>query len=164
MCVLHCWVQVNTLRYDNLCSSDKEKPPYAPQTPAAITSPKLAVNEVTFLRALSEDHSEDDFAEADPVRDDLYFRRLRQSLRQASSCPRFDHFLPRYWTPEEETRVHAIYLGSRRRPWYHKMQQLRSVDSFYSSLEPFGSVVARLSKSTRLLTLNVQFFLTFICG
>ncbi|TWW67929.1 LIM domain only protein 7 [Takifugu flavidus] len=105
-------------------ASNRGKPPYAPQTPAAITSPKLAVNEVTFRRALSEDHSEDDFAEADPVRDDLFLRRLRQTLRQASSCPRFDHFLPRYWTPEEETRVHAISLGSRRRPWYHKMQQL----------------------------------------
>lgn len=112
------------------CCSDKQKPPYAPQTPTAITSPELAINKATFRRALSEDDSEDDFAEADPVRDDLYFRRLRQTLRQATSRPEFDRFLPQYWTPEEETRVHAIYLGSRRRPWYHKMQQLRSVGSF----------------------------------
>lgn len=116
---------------DNLCCSNEEKPPYAPQNPlAVISSPDLAVNEETFLRALSEEDSDDDFAEADPVQDDLYFRRLQQTRRQTSSCPRFDRFLPQYWTPEEQARVHTIYLGSRRRPWYHKMQQLRSVDSF----------------------------------
>uniref|UniRef100_H3CVL9 PDZ domain-containing protein n=1 Tax=Tetraodon nigroviridis TaxID=99883 RepID=H3CVL9_TETNG len=106
-------------------TDNEERPSYAPQTPLAIiSSSDLSVIEETFFQALSEEDSDDDFAEADPVQDDLYFRRLQQTRRQTSSCPRFDRFLPQYWTPEEEARVHTIYLGSRRRPWYHKMQQL----------------------------------------
>lgn len=115
----------------NLCCSNEEKPPHAPQTLlATVSSPDLAVNDDAFLRALSEEDSDDDFAEADPVRDDLHFRRLQQTRGQTSSCPKFDHFLPQHWSPEEEARVHTISLGSRRRPWYRRMQQLRSVDSF----------------------------------
>lgn len=135
--------RVNALGCDNLCYSNEEKPPYAPKTPLAIiSSPDLAINKETCFQALFEEDSDDDFAEADPVQDDLYFRRLQQTGRQTSSCPRFDRFLPQYWTPEEEARVHTIYLGSRRRPWYHKMQQSRSVDSF---LLFCGSVVQMFS-------------------
>lgn len=90
-------------------------------------SPECAFDEELFLRALCEEDSEDDDTEADPVLDDLYFRRVQQTLHQTSTNPDYDRFLPRYWTPEEEVRVRTIHLGSQRRPWYRKMQVLRSV-------------------------------------
>uniref|UniRef100_A0A3Q2E771 LIM domain only protein 7-like n=1 Tax=Cyprinodon variegatus TaxID=28743 RepID=A0A3Q2E771_CYPVA len=77
--------------------------------------------------AQNEDDSEDNFSEADPVQDDFYLRRLKQTLHQTSFNRNYDRFLPRYWTPEEEIHVHRIYLGSQKRPWYRKMLGLRSV-------------------------------------
>ncbi|XP_008290865.1 LIM domain only protein 7-like [Stegastes partitus] len=116
---------VNTHRreYTTLyCSSVDD--PLSPQ-PLFTTPPsEHVIDEELFLRALWEEDSEDDDAEADPVRDDLYFRRVQQTLHQTSTNPSYDRFLPQYWTPEEETRVRRIYLGSQRRPWYHKMQSL----------------------------------------
>ncbi|XP_056134806.1 LOW QUALITY PROTEIN: LIM domain only protein 7-like [Lampris incognitus] len=90
--------------------------------------PQLALipTDELLLRDLCEEDSEDDDKEADPVLDDLYARRVRQTLRQTSSNLHYDHFLPQYWTPEEEIRVRRIYLGSQRRPWYRKLQRLRS--------------------------------------
>ncbi|KAM9860531.1 LIM domain only protein 7-like [Aulostomus maculatus] len=90
------------------------------------SSPVWAVDEELSLRARYEEDSEDDYTEADPVLDDLYARRVQQTLHQTSINPNCDRFLPRYWTPEEEIRVHTIYLGSQRRPWYRKMQGLRT--------------------------------------
>ena len=88
------------------------------------------MDEEILLRALCERDSQDEdsegeLGEADPILDDLYTRRVEQSLHQTSSNPAFDRFLPQYWTPEEETRVGRIKLGSQRRPWYRKMVSLR---------------------------------------
>lgn len=95
----------------------------------ALFSSEYGLDKELLLQALCKDNSDDDdYTEADPVLDDLYFRRVQQSLHQTSSNPDYDRFLPRYWTPEEETRVRTIYLGSQRRPWYRKMLGLRSVD------------------------------------
>lgn len=100
----------------------------SPLSPSPKT-PESAINEERFLEARCEDYS-DDQTEADPILDDLYFRRVLQTLHQTSFNPNFDRFLPRYWTPEEETRVRRIYLGSQKRPWYRKMFGLRSVTYF----------------------------------
>ncbi|KAM3877065.1 LIM domain only protein 7b [Diretmus argenteus] len=93
-----------------------------------LSPPECAIDKEFFLRALrkEEEDSEDDETEADPVLDDLYVRRMQQTHHQTSLNPNFDRFLPRYWTPEEDIRVRKIYLGSQRRPWYHKMQGLRA--------------------------------------
>lgn len=101
--------------------------PLSPQPRFTAPPPERVIDEELFLRALWEEDSEDDDTEADPVRDDLYFRRVQQTLHQTSTNPSYDRFLPQYWTPEEEVRVRRIYLGSQKRPWYHKMQNLRSV-------------------------------------
>lgn len=79
------------------------------------------------FEAPNEDELEDQHSEADPVHDDLYLRRLKQTLHQTSSNPSYDRFLPRYWTPEEEIHVRKIYLGSQKRPWYRKMLYQRFV-------------------------------------
>ncbi len=113
-----------------LCRSI-EDPSLSPQPHLAASPSKRAFDEELFLRALCEEDSEEDYTEADPVLDDLYFRRVRETLRQTSMNPSYDRFLPRYWTPEEEVRVRTIYLGSQKRPWYRKMQGLRSVGCFY---------------------------------
>uniref|UniRef100_A0A8C9XM97 LIM domain 7b n=1 Tax=Sander lucioperca TaxID=283035 RepID=A0A8C9XM97_SANLU len=103
-----------------------EDAPFSPQPHLTACPPECAIDEELFLRALCEDDSDDDYTDADPVLDDLYFRRVQQTLHQTSNNPNYDRFLPRYWTPEEETRVRTIYLGSQRRPWYRIMQGLRS--------------------------------------
>lgn len=99
-----------------------------------MSTSDCAFDEALFLRALRDEDSEDDYAEADPVLDDFFFRRVKQTLHQTSTSPRHDRFLPRYWSPEEECRVRTIYLGSRRRPWYRKMQNLRSVGFPYCTI------------------------------
>uniref|UniRef100_A0A8C4IG85 Calponin-homology (CH) domain-containing protein n=1 Tax=Dicentrarchus labrax TaxID=13489 RepID=A0A8C4IG85_DICLA len=104
-----------------------EDAPLSPQPHLAVSPSECAFDEEFFLQALCEEDSEDEYTEADPVLDDLYFRRVQQSLHQTSTNPTYDRFLPRYWTPEEEIRVRTIYLGSQRRPWYRKIQGLRSV-------------------------------------
>ncbi|KAI3377558.1 hypothetical protein L3Q82_008726 [Scortum barcoo] len=100
--------------------------PFSPQPHLTAPPAECAFDEELFLQALREEDSEEDYAEADPVIDDLYFRRLQQTLHQTSANPNYDRFLPRYWTPEEEIRVRTIYRGSQRRPWYRKMQGLRA--------------------------------------
>ncbi len=112
-----------------LCCSIEDAP-FSPQPHLTMSSPECAYDEELFMKALHEEDSEDDYTEADPVLDDLYFRRVQQTLHQTSVNTGYDRFLPRYWTPEEEVRVRTIYLGSQRRPWYHKMQGLRSVGYF----------------------------------
>uniref|UniRef100_A0A667WJY5 LIM domain 7b n=1 Tax=Myripristis murdjan TaxID=586833 RepID=A0A667WJY5_9TELE len=93
--------------------------------PHPASSPlEQAIDKELFLRAQSEEDSEDDNTEADPVLDDLYVRRVQLALHQTSTNPNYDCFLPRYWTPEEEIRVRRIYLGSQKRPWYRNMQNL----------------------------------------
>lgn len=104
----------------NLCCSDEEA--------------DCAFDEALFLQALCDEDSEDDNTEADPVLDDLFFRRMKQTLHQTSTGPCHDRFLPRYWSPEEEQRVRTIYLGSRRRQWYRKMQNLRFVGFPYCTI------------------------------
>lgn len=117
-----------------LCRSSEDAP-FSPQPPLTPSPTECAFDEEFFLRALCEEDSEDEYAEADPVLDDLYLRRVQQTLHQTSTNPDTDRFLPQYWTPEEETRVRTIYLGSQRRPWYRKMQKgLRSVGCFYRSM------------------------------
>lgn len=86
-----------------------------------------SLDEEIFLRARCEEDSEDEAGDADPVQDDLYVRRVEQTLHQTSANPDFDKFLPKYWTPEEEVHVRRIKLGSQRRPWYRKMQGFRFV-------------------------------------
>ncbi|KAG7463575.1 hypothetical protein MATL_G00178050 [Megalops atlanticus] len=82
-----------------------------------------AVLEDIPLREMYEDSDEEDeeVGYADPVQDDLYTRRMGQSL-QAPKNTGYDKFLPKYWTPEEDAHVRRIRLGSQRRPWYRKMQ------------------------------------------
>jgi len=122
--------------YTALCCSIEDSP-FSPQPHHTASPPKWAVDEDIFLRAQCEnDSDDDDYTDADPVLDDLYSRRVRHTLHQTSNNPNSDRFLPRYWTPEEDTRVRTIYLGSQRRPWYRKMQGLRSVGWFYCSIKP----------------------------
>lgn len=117
--------------YITVYCSTADAPP-SPQCHFTICSPECATEEL-FLQALCEEDSEDDYTEADPVLDDLHFRRMQQTLHQTSANLHYDRFLPQYWTPEEEVRVRRIYLGSQRRPWYHKMQRLRSVSFIIQS-------------------------------
>ncbi len=119
--------------YTTLCCSIEDAP-FSPQPHLTVPPPECAFDEELFLRALCEEDLEEDYAEADPVLDDLYFRRVQQTLHQTSANPNYDRFLPRYWTPEEEIRVRTIYRGSQRRPWYRKMQGLRSVALFFTAL------------------------------
>lgn len=137
--------------YTALCRSIEDAR-LSPQ-PRHTTSPsECAIDEELFLRAQSEDDSEDDYTDADPVLDDLYFRRVQQTLHQTSNNPNYDRFLPRYWTPEEDTRVRTIYLGSRRRPWYRKMQGL-SRKALGSSVEVFD-FICRLSTSATVQNIS----------
>lgn len=99
-------------------------------------------DEELLLRALCDDEAADGRSEADPVRDDLYLRRVQQSLRQACRNLAYDRFLPRYWTPEEALHVRTIYLGSQRRPWYHELHRLRFVN-FYSGAPAIGQCVSK---------------------
>ncbi|XP_073699248.1 LIM domain only protein 7b isoform X6 [Garra rufa] len=88
-----------------------------------------ATLEEEFLqRALNNgtSDSDEDRGYADPVMDDLYARRVLVSEHQTSVNAESDKFLPKYWTPEEDLHVKKIRLGSQRRPWYKKMQGLRS--------------------------------------
>ncbi|KAF0043083.1 hypothetical protein F2P81_004420 [Scophthalmus maximus] len=104
-----------------------EDAPVSPKPHLAPTRPASVFDDELFQRALcEEDSAEEDYAEADPVLDDLYIRRVQQTVHLTSTNHDCDRFLPRHWTPEEEIRVRAIYLGSQRRPWYRKMQGLRS--------------------------------------
>ncbi|TNN65157.1 hypothetical protein EYF80_024666 [Liparis tanakae] len=114
-----------------------EDSPFSPQPHHTARPPKWAVDEDIFLRARCEnDSDDDDYTDADPVLDDLYFRRVQHTLHQTSNNPNSDRFLPRYWTPEEDSRVRTIYLGSQRRPWYRKMQGLshKALDSSWKCL------------------------------
>lgn len=128
----------------NLCCSNEDAR-FSPHPHVTESPPECAFDEELFRRALCEEDSEDDYTEADPVLDDLYFRRVQQTLRQTSTNPSYDRFLPRYWTPQEEVRVRTIYLGSQRRPWYRKMQHLRSVGSFFFYCSVMQSSVDRAS-------------------
>lgn len=111
-----------------LCCSTQDAP-FSPQPHLTVSPSDCTFNEELFLRALCEEDSDDD-TEADPVLDDLYLRRVQQTLHQTSTNPSYDRFLPRNWTPEEAVRVRTIYLGSQRRPWYRKLLGLRSVHCF----------------------------------
>jgi hypothetical protein len=85
-----------------------------------------SIDEELLVMELCEEDSEEGREDPDPVKDDLYARRLELALHQTTSNPGYNRFLPRYWTPEEEVHVRTIRLGSQRRPWYHKMYRLRS--------------------------------------
>lgn len=130
----HCpQLRVNRQGCTTFCCSGEDAS-LSPQPHLTAPPPDCTFDEELFLQALCEGDSEDDYPEPDPVLDDLYFRRVQHTLHQTSSNPSYDRFLPQYWTPEEEVRVRTIYLGSQRRPWYHAMQGLRSVDCFYAEV------------------------------
>lgn len=107
---------------------------------SAVPPPECAIDKEFVLHFPCEEDSDDDYTEADPILDDLYFRRLRLTLHQTSINPEHNRFLPRYWTPEEDVRVKRIYLGSQRRPWYRKMLRLRS--DVYFFFYPYSSEVS----------------------
>lgn len=73
------------------------------------------------------EEEEDEIGYADPVHDDLYARKVGQTVAQPISTVHYDKFLPKFWTPEEDMHVQKIRLGSQRRPWYRKIQGFRSV-------------------------------------
>ncbi|XP_053352602.1 LIM domain only protein 7 isoform X2 [Clarias gariepinus] len=82
------------------------------------------------------DDSEEDDNEigcADPVHDDLYARKVGQTVTQPISTAHYDKFLPKFWTPEEDMHVQKIRLGSQRRPWYRKIQGFSQKKSGSSS-------------------------------
>lgn len=83
----------------------------------------------SLLRQMYDDSEdeEDDVGYADPVQDDLYARKVGVSPKSTVDVS-YDRFLPKFWTPEEDTHVQKIKLGSQRRPWYKKIQGFRSVD------------------------------------
>uniref|UniRef100_A0A8C6LIB8 LIM domain 7b n=1 Tax=Nothobranchius furzeri TaxID=105023 RepID=A0A8C6LIB8_NOTFU len=107
---------------NNAGGSGSPLPSSSPSPPSHLIMPpsKRAFSEI-FQLAQGEEDSEDDHTEADPVLDDFYFRRVQQTLHQTFANPDYDRFLPQLWTPEEESRVRRIYLGSQKRPWYRKM-------------------------------------------
>ncbi|XP_036421475.1 LIM domain only protein 7 isoform X3 [Colossoma macropomum] len=67
------------------------------------------------------EEEDDEIGYADPVQDDLYARKVGL-MAQTSATVRYDKFLPKFWTPEEDAHVQKIKLGSQRRPWYRKIQ------------------------------------------
>uniref|UniRef100_A0A8C3AEC9 LIM domain 7a n=1 Tax=Cyclopterus lumpus TaxID=8103 RepID=A0A8C3AEC9_CYCLU len=73
----------------------------------------------------SEDE-DDDVGYADPVQDDLYSRKLGVTPQPVAKVS-YDKFLPKFWTPEEDTHIQKIKLGSQKRPWYKKMQGFRCI-------------------------------------
>ncbi|MBN3319469.1 LMO7 protein, partial [Atractosteus spatula] len=80
------------------------------------------------------EEEEEEEGTADPQKDDLYARKVGLVL-QPSAIVAYDTFLPKYWTPEEDLRVHKIKLGSQRRPWYRKIQGFSQKKSGSSSEE-----------------------------
>lgn len=86
-----------------------------------------ALEDELFLQACDDDSSDSGEGSADPVQDDLYARRVLQTGHQTSVNTHADKFLPKYWTPNEDTHVGQIRQGSQRRPWYKKMQGFRLV-------------------------------------
>ena len=77
---------------------------------------------------MCEEDSEEEYTEADPVLDDLYTRKVQLSHHQTSTNLNYNRYMPRHWTPEEDVHVRKIYQGSKKRPWYRKLFDLRSVD------------------------------------
>uniref|UniRef100_A0A8C8CGI0 DUF4757 domain-containing protein n=1 Tax=Oncorhynchus tshawytscha TaxID=74940 RepID=A0A8C8CGI0_ONCTS len=90
------------------------------------TWPTVTMTTNTNMYDDSEDE-EDDVGYADPIQDDLYARKVG-ALPKSTVDVSYDRFLPKFWTPEEDTHVQKIKLGSQRRPWYKKIQGFRSVD------------------------------------
>lgn len=80
----------------------------------------------------SEDE-DDDVGYADPIQDDLYSRKMGVKPQPVAKVS-YDKFLPKFWTPEEDVHIQKIKLGSQRRPWYKKMQGVRCVRAFKSSI------------------------------
>ncbi|XP_043104046.1 LIM domain only protein 7 isoform X4 [Puntigrus tetrazona] len=93
------------------------------------------------------EEEDDEFGFADPVQDDLYARKVGMTPQPSVTVP-FDKFLPKFWTPEEDTHVMKIKLGSQRRPWYRKIQGFSHKKSGSSSEESDGDVNPWLSVPT----------------
>ncbi|KAG7467104.1 hypothetical protein MATL_G00149840 [Megalops atlanticus] len=123
-------VPVSNAPRQTLASPSRASPPLPPRPGRA----REDVARDVLLRELYEDSEEDDSETgyADPVQDDLYARKLGLSLQPSASVP-YDKFLPKFWTPEEDTHVHKIKLGSQRRPWYKKIQGFSQKKSGSSS-------------------------------
>ncbi|KAK1802974.1 hypothetical protein P4O66_021502 [Electrophorus voltai] len=96
-----------------------------PRVPCGASG-RAPVEELLLLQALSEASSDSDEGRgtADPVRDDLYSRRLSRSARRTPADS--DKFLPRHWTPKEDSGVRGVRLSSQRGSWYRKFQGFRS--------------------------------------
>ncbi|XP_038862573.1 uncharacterized protein LOC120058171 [Salvelinus namaycush] len=103
-----------------------------PMTPMCSPQPQMGSVRVDHHRPLPTDSllrqmyddsedEEDDVGYADPVQDDLYARKVGASPKSNVDVS-YDRFLPKFWTPEEDTHVQKIKLGSQRRPWYKKIQ------------------------------------------
>nr|XP_023856045.1 LIM domain only protein 7 [Salvelinus alpinus] len=103
-----------------------------PMTPMCSPQPQMGSVRVDHHRPLPTDSllrqmyddsedEEDDVGYADPVQDDLYARKVGASPKSTVDVS-YDRFLPKFWTPEEDTHVQKIKLGSQRRPWYKKIQ------------------------------------------
>ncbi|CDQ74646.1 unnamed protein product [Oncorhynchus mykiss] len=117
---------VTCLRSESLMLSS------GPMTPMCSPQPQMGSVRVdhhcplptdSLLRQMYDDSEdeEDDVGYADPIQDDLYARKVG-ALPKSTVDVSYDRFLPKFWTPEEDTHVQKIKLGSQRRPWYKKIQ------------------------------------------
>ncbi|XP_026127588.1 LIM domain only protein 7-like [Carassius auratus] len=93
------------------------------------------------------EEEDDEFGHADPVQDDLYARKVGLTPQPSVTVP-FDKFLPKFWTPEEDSHVKKIKLGSQRRPWYRKIQGFSPKKSDSTSEESDSDVNPWLSVPT----------------
>ncbi|TRY54372.1 hypothetical protein DNTS_011130 [Danionella cerebrum] len=124
-----------------------------------LTGCQSAAMEEEFLQRFlisGTSDSDEDKGFADPVVDDLYTRRVLISEHQTSINAQSDKFLPKYWTPEEDAHVKNIRLGSQRRPWYKKMQGLRSKSMGDIPLEPIPQEADNCSSFESLGSCSVQ--------
>ncbi|XP_070999338.1 LIM domain only protein 7-like isoform X3 [Oncorhynchus clarkii lewisi] len=124
-----------------------------PMTPMCSPQPQMGSVRVdhhcplptdSLLRQMYDDSEdeEDDVGYADPIQDDLYARKVG-ALPKSTVDVSYDRFLPKFWTPEEDTHVQKIKLGSQRRPWYKKIQGFSRKKSGGSSSDDSDCDVSR---------------------
>lgn len=100
----------------------------------------------------SEDE-DDEVGYADPIQDDLYARKMgHKSQPFGNDC--HDQFLPKLWTPDEDSHIQKVKIGSQRRPWYKKIQGFRSVDNCAAKRGTSNHVLLRLKSKYRLKILK----------
>ncbi|KAM9804807.1 LIM domain only protein 7-like [Neosynchiropus ocellatus] len=113
-----------------LSSSDME-------TQQVRISHRAGVSHVSLFRDGYDDSEDedDDVGYADPVQDDLYTRKVGVKP-QATGSASYDKFLPKFWTPEEDIHIRKIKMGSKRRPWYKKMQGFSTLVQAHTPPQP----------------------------